>query len=97
MDWLNAHLLTCPFKYFTGIDCPGCGFQRSVLALLAGNLRDSVHLYPATIPILAAAVFLIIQTKVPLKYISVIKNGIYLTLAGIILISYSIKLLSLPG
>lgn len=27
----------CPFKWATGLDCPGCGSQRAVRALLAGH------------------------------------------------------------
>jgi len=48
----NNYLLPCPFKYLTGYDCPGCGFQRSLLALLAGDLHRSFQLYPATIPLI---------------------------------------------
>ena len=56
-SWTNRFLLPCPFKHLTGIDCPGCGFQRSVLALLKGNWMESWHYYPATVPILLLVVF----------------------------------------
>jgi len=45
-------LIPCPFKYLTSLDCPGCGFQRAVIALLQGNFVESIHLYPPTIPFL---------------------------------------------
>lgn len=48
----DSYLLPCPFKYFSGYDCPGCGFQRSVLALLKGDFHLSFALYPPTLPIL---------------------------------------------
>lgn len=48
----NSYLLPCPFKYLSGYDCPGCGFQRSVLALLKGDFHHSFDLYPPTLPIL---------------------------------------------
>lgn len=50
--WLKHHLIPCPFKYLTGVDCPGCGFQRAVIALVQGNLRESFVLYPPAIPLL---------------------------------------------
>ncbi len=28
----------CPFKTFTGYDCPGCGMTRGVYALMQGNV-----------------------------------------------------------
>lgn len=52
IDWLQNHLLPCPFKALTGIDCPGCGFQRSLVALLQGDFIKSWALYPPTIPLL---------------------------------------------
>lgn len=32
----------CPFKLLTGLDCPGCGGQRAVYALLHGHLIEAV-------------------------------------------------------
>lgn len=32
----------CFFHYLTGLDCPGCGSQRAVHALLHGNLWDAM-------------------------------------------------------
>lgn len=52
IHWLQNHLIPCPFKYITGIDCPGCGFQRSVLSIVQGDLYKSFIVYPATIPLL---------------------------------------------
>ena len=48
--WLENHLLTCPYKAYTGFDCPGCGMQRSFIELLKGNFINSLHLYPALLP-----------------------------------------------
>ena len=50
--WLQAHLFTCPSKQYLHIECPGCGFQRSVLLLLKGDVAGSLAMYPATIPVL---------------------------------------------
>lgn len=32
----------CPFHLLTGFDCPGCGSQRAMHALLHGNLREAM-------------------------------------------------------
>lgn len=52
----DIFLLPCPFKYLFKIDCPGCGFQRSVIALLQGECAKSFELYPPTIPFLLSLV-----------------------------------------
>jgi hypothetical protein len=94
-NWLKNHLLRCPFKYITGIDCPGCGFQRSCIALLNGNFKESLIFYPATIPILITATFLLFDIKYRFKNHKAIKNVLYTGVASIIIISYGAKLLGL--
>lgn len=93
INWLQNHLLPCPFKYFTGIDCPGCGFQRSVLALIQGSFQQSFTLYPPAIPLLiffayglADKYFKLDTSKNEVKKIAFVITG------AIILLSYGIKL-----
>ncbi len=52
IHWLMEHQLKCPFKIIIQIDCPGCGAQRSIIALLQGNFKESFILYPAIFPML---------------------------------------------
>lgn len=33
----------CPFHKYTGLDCPGCGSQRAVHALLHGNILQALN------------------------------------------------------
>lgn len=93
INWLQNHLLTCPFKYLTGIDCPGCGFQRSVIALIQGNLHKSLSLYPATIPLLLffsygiADKFFKLDTST-----NVAKKTFFILTGSIVLVSYGFKI-----
>lgn len=34
----------CPFKMLTGFDCPGCGSQRAIHALIHGHLLQALRL-----------------------------------------------------
>ncbi|PTQ99511.1 uncharacterized protein DUF2752 [Mucilaginibacter yixingensis] len=92
VQWLQNHLLPCPLKYLTGIDCPGCGFQRSVIALLKGNLKESLHLYPAAIPFILTALFVAVDAYRGIDNSGLIKKTAYLITGNIMLISYVIKL-----
>ncbi len=38
---MKEHLLTCTFKSQFGVECLGCGTQRSLLALLKGDFIAS--------------------------------------------------------
>ncbi|MFT3936147.1 MAG: DUF2752 domain-containing protein [Chitinophagaceae bacterium] len=62
-DWLQDHMLSCPSKKYLHIECPGCGFQRSCIALLRGDIVDSLQLYPATIPMLFLFAFALLHIK----------------------------------
>ncbi|KQS35219.1 DUF2752 domain-containing protein [Pedobacter sp. Leaf194] len=91
-DWLSGHLLSCPFKAQFGFDCPGCGLQRSVLALLKGNLVESFKFYPATIPLLALLIFTFIHLKVDFKFGAQLIKLVFTGIAVIILINYIYKI-----
>lgn len=92
LDWLSLHLLSCPFKSNFGIDCPGCGLQRSVLALLRGNFIDSFKLYPATLPLIFIVIFTFIHLKVDFKFGAQLIKITFITIAVIILINYIYKI-----
>jgi hypothetical protein len=93
--WLQNHLITCPFKKLTGIDCPGCGFQRSVIALLQGDLKNSLHLYPATIPLLITTLFVFLSLKLNMDNRHIIKKTFYMITGLIIIGSYLFKIYTL--
>jgi len=92
IEWLKNHMLTCPSKHFFRIDCPGCGFQRSIIALLEGNFSKSFHLYPATVPILFCFIFTALHLKFKFKFGSEIIKGAFILCSLIIIISYVHKI-----
>lgn len=90
--WLEQHQLPCLFKTAFHFDCPGCGFQRSAVALLKGEFTESAKLYPALLPMLLFFVFLFINRKLQLRNSGFyIKTGIA-TVFIIIAVSYIYKL-----
>lgn len=92
IDWLSQHLLACPFKTYIGFDCPGCGLQRSIIALIKGDLAASFQFYPATIPLIFVIVFTFIHLKFDFKFgASVIKIAFF-NVAVIIAIHYIYKI-----
>ena len=98
VQWLQGHLLPCPFKYVTGIDCPGCGFQRAVLALIQGNLHQSFIIYPPAIPLLAFFVYGVADKYFKLDTSkNVVKKALFVFTGSIVLISYGIKMWGLYG
>lgn len=91
IHWLENHLLACPFKKLTSLDCPGCGLQRSLVALLKGDVAASLKFYPATLPILILLVFTLIHLKFDFKSGALIIKGMYIFATAIIIINYIYK------
>jgi hypothetical protein len=92
IEWLNEHLLTCPSKHFFHLDCPGCGFQRSIVALLEGDIGKSLQLYPATIPIFICLIFTGLHIKFGFKQGTFVIKGLFIFCVLIIAIFYIYKI-----
>jgi hypothetical protein len=61
LNWLENHFLPCAYKQLLGIECPFCGSQRALIALLRGDVMESIILYPALIPTLILIASVLIQ------------------------------------
>lgn len=92
LHWLQNHLITCPFKQLFSIDCPGCGFQRSVLSLLQGDLVASFKFYPATLPIIFLLLFTVFHLKFDFKSGAFYIKMLYFGITLIIVINYLYKI-----
>ncbi|MGQ9847335.1 MAG: DUF2752 domain-containing protein [Bacteroidales bacterium] len=76
------------YKKFLGIECPGCGMQRSLIALLKGNLYESLQLFPALIPLILMFVFLAFHLKFQFKYGARILTFWFILNTALIIINY---------
>lgn len=91
VSWLEAHEIPCLIKKTFHIDCPGCGLQRSFIAMLQGNVLQSLHFYPALLPLLILIYIMLINNKWQLLFFEkCIKFGIPSVFA-IIVLSYVYK------
>jgi hypothetical protein len=85
-------MLTCFSKQYLGVECPGCGIQRSAISLLRGDLLDSLALYPALIPFgifcVVGILSLFKSARVSAKWVVI--TGIITTV--IMLVQYVLKM-----
>jgi|SRR6185312_8217487 len=94
ISWLQMHQFPCMSRQLLGLDCPICGFQRSLLLLFKGQVADSFMQYPPLIPILLLSLFsgLFLLKKTPeMKRMLTTTSVIVL---AIIAINYTISLVS---
>jgi len=93
VDWLEKRQLPCFYKSLFGIDCPGCGMQRALIALLRGDLLGSLRIYPALIPTMIMLVVLAVHVFFHLKNGAKILVWLFIFNAVIIVFSYIYKLI----
>ncbi len=55
---LEEYMLPCLSKSLFGVECFGCGMQRSVVMVFQGKLSEAWHLFPAVYPLLIFVAFL---------------------------------------
>lgn len=57
----NIPMLPCIYKQLFGISCPLCGFQRSLVCLLQGDIIGSLEMFPPLFLLLFMIVFYLIS------------------------------------
>jgi hypothetical protein len=93
-EWLNQHMLTCPSKKYLHLECPGCGLQRSAIALLNGHFTESLRLYPATIPLVLLFIFLAFHLRLKFPKGAIILKYSQMGTAIVILVFYIYKIVN---
>ena len=88
-------MLPCLFKQTFHMDCPGCGFQRAVVALCKGELMTSLSLYPAVIPIIFLLIFTLLHLKFQFTKGGVLIKYLQVIIGILILAFYIYKILTL--
>jgi hypothetical protein len=94
VDWMEKNMLACPSKKWLHLECPGCGLQRSVIALCRGDIANSLSLYPATIPLLFLLGFAALHLKYDFRNGGMVIKYLYIGVAAIIFVFYIYKVLN---
>lgn len=81
-------MLPCLNKKLFGIDCMGCGMQRSVALLLRGNFHEAYKMYPAIFTIVIMLLFLLLHIKYQFKNGHNILLGLFIINILIIIANY---------
>ena len=88
----DSWMLPCMSKQLYGMDCPGCGIQRSISFLLQGNIVDSFLMYPGLYPGIFLFIFLFADWFMDIRHAETIKLWATLITIGTIITSYLIKM-----
>jgi len=92
IDWLEKNSRPCFYKNHFGFDCFGCGFQRSLIELLKGNVIESLKLYPALIPLMATFLFLVLHLKFKFAFGAKLLTILFISTASIMVLNFLYKI-----
>ena len=87
------NMLPCLNKQILGVECTGCGLQRSVLLLLDGDFTAAFYMYPAIYPMILLLLFLLVDQFVKIKYNNTISIALMISTVTLILTNFLYKLI----
>jgi len=90
ISFLEENMLSCQWKEM-GIECMGCGLQRSVIYLLKGDFVNAFLSYPAIYSLVLMLFFLALHLKFNFSKGHSILQGLFILNVIIILTNYLLK------
>ena len=88
---IEDYMLPCFTKQVFGIDCPGCGLQRSLAFLFQGDFIAAFEMYPAIYTIIPLFGFIAANTFFKIKYVNTIIITLLTSSVVLIFTNYILK------
>ncbi|WP_148783816.1 DUF2752 domain-containing protein [Aquimarina intermedia] len=89
---MEKYMFPCLNKKLFGVDCLGCGLQRSLSYLAQGEFAQAFKMYPAVYPLLLLLAFWGVTLFFKFRFDTYIKYGLLAVTVLTIIISYFIKM-----
>jgi hypothetical protein len=89
--YVENYMLPCLNKQVWGVECPGCGIQRSISFLLEGNFMAAFEAYPAIYTLILFLGVVLLNGFYKIKYANTLIIGLAVTTVLLILINYILK------
>ncbi|WP_276167473.1 DUF2752 domain-containing protein [Zobellia alginiliquefaciens] len=89
---LEDYMLPCLNKKLFGIDCPGCGLQRSIVLFFKGDLSAAFDMYPAIFTLIPLVLFAITSQFIRFRFDTTIKITLGILSGSIIVVNYILKM-----
>ena len=88
---MEKFMLPCLNKYLFGIECFGCGLQRSLLLMIKGDFYAAFLMYPAIYFIIPLAISLLVNHFYKFKYAVSLINNLSIATVIAIFINFIVK------
>lgn len=87
-------LYHCPFRYFFGVSCPGCGMTRALLVAVRSDFETAFSYHPLFPLLIPAALWIGLRAYGLLRMSSRKETAYILAFAGAFILVYVVRLLS---
>ncbi len=94
MDPIEDYMLPCLNKKLFGVECMGCGMQRSIALILDGQFIEAFHMYPAIYSLIALVLSIGTNIFFKFKHSNKIIAVLAIVTVATIIISYIIKIIN---
>lgn len=84
-------MLPCLNKKIFGVECMGCGLQRSVLLITQGEFAAAFYMFPAIYVLIPLFLFIGLNFFFKFKYSNKIIAALAITSVAVIVISFILK------
>ena len=92
ISFLEEHLLSCSWKEGFGVECLGCGLQRSLILLLKGDFIGAFKMYPPVYTLILMFVYLGLHLKFDFNKGSRVLLYLFILNVIIMIINYIVKI-----
>ncbi|WP_299549625.1 DUF2752 domain-containing protein [Seonamhaeicola sp.] len=92
MQALEDYMLPCLNKKLFGVECLGCGLQRSVSLIFKGEFTEAFYMYPAIYNIMVLVIFIIFNQFIKFRHDYKVKMGLIILTVLVVVVSYLIKI-----
>ncbi|WP_170179861.1 DUF2752 domain-containing protein [Flavivirga rizhaonensis] len=87
-------MLPCLNKKLFGVECMGCGLQRSLALIFKGQFLDAFYMYPAIYSLIILFLTIGINIFFKFKHSTKIIGALAIITVSTIIISYLIKIIN---
>lgn len=91
-DSLEVYYLSCSIREAIGVECPGCGTQRSLMALFRGDLLNCIAFNPSVLLFLLTFLFMLLHLKFNFRNGATILVGMFCVTVLTLILNFVIKL-----
>lgn len=84
----------CPFRYFFGISCPGCGMTRALLAAVFSDFETAFSYHPLFPMLIPVGVYIVLYVFFGMRVPSRRQNAYLILIAVVMILVYILRLIS---